>query len=804
MMGALRDLIENYQQNAMLILSGIFAMLIFIVILTKSIPPRRKRALIFMEASAMLLLIFDRFAYQYAGSAGTTGYWMVRISNFFAFFMVLAVIAAYNANLIDLFLSEGVFLRPPRRLVFVNIILMIGAGLVIISQFTGLYYSFDANNFYHRGSGFMLAYIVPYLSMATQLSVIIQYYKRLRPAIRVPLLLFSLVSIGASTTQAFTYGISLTDIGASAMVIVIYVFALRDMNDKLAHASKIEIAFLKEEHASMKRLFGQTATALVDLMEMKNPYMRGHSARVAKYAKLIAQKSGLEERECDEVYFAALLHDIGKNGIEEEIADPGDIATEEENEVMKQHVVIGAQILSEIGEFPFLKTGAAYHHEHYDGTGYPEKLKGEGIPAVARIIAVADAYDDMTSKKNYREVLPQRSVREAFIKGKGTLYDPAYADIMIRLIDEDKDYRLRESAKAEDAELVYDLTQKRELHCNAYKEHVSEGIAVTEKVTKISLGYRPDEDADAAISIPAIILFDSYDGCVHKEARSIRDLHYVEYGEVWFDGHFNETAARNMKVETATLSDTKETDADEFVICHITAVKFRDHIRITISDGARETTAILALENSVRKAYLGLTGEHCLIREVEIEETDERADAGTIPRIAEEISFIDRLEGDLPNVQVDGMRSAFTEGVPVTDGMRLSFHTMSLPSANLVWHCPYIQLYHSEDGTAGGADHHEYALVRLDGENTAAEVYAKNEMSVRKSHDFAGWDAWEDANKKGYDCEVIFHRRKNRITMVTENLGIAIRNVTTVTDGNESVYVCLTGDRCALTDIRVH
>ena len=108
------------------------------------------------------------------------------------------------------------------------------------------------------------------------------------------------------------------------------------------------------------------------------------------------------------------------------------------------HSVLGAKILKNIVEMPSLVTGARYHHERYDGQGYPDRLANTDIPEQARIIAVADAYDAMSSRRSYRGIMPQEKVREEIVKGKGTQFDPVFADIMLTMIDEDENYSMSE------------------------------------------------------------------------------------------------------------------------------------------------------------------------------------------------------------------------------------------------------------------------------------------------------------------------------------------------------------------------
>ncbi len=184
--------------------------------------------------------------------------------------------------------------------------------------------------------------------------------------------------------------------------------------------------------------------ALAFAIDAKDKYTNGHSSRVAEYSKEIAARSGYSEKEQDEVYIIGLLHDVGKIGIPDAIINKKDKLTEEEYAVIKNHPVIGRQILDTIKEMPNLSNGARWHHERYDGKGYPDGLKGEEIPEIARIIAVADAYDAMTSYRSYRDTLPQDQVRAEIIRCRGTQFDPRLADIMVAMIDEDKEYQMRE------------------------------------------------------------------------------------------------------------------------------------------------------------------------------------------------------------------------------------------------------------------------------------------------------------------------------------------------------------------------
>lgn len=188
----------------------------------------------------------------------------------------------------------------------------------------------------------------------------------------------------------------------------------------------------------------QVVGALAQAIDAKDTYTNGHSSRVAKYSRMIAARSGYSESRQDEIYMMGLLHDVGKIGVPDEVINKPSKLTDEEFEMIKKHPVIGSRILGSIKERPKLATGARWHHEGFSGGGYPDGIAGEEIPEEARIIAVADAYDAMTSRRSYRGVMPQEKVRSEIEKGSGTQFDPRFAKVMVSMIDEDKDYSMRE------------------------------------------------------------------------------------------------------------------------------------------------------------------------------------------------------------------------------------------------------------------------------------------------------------------------------------------------------------------------
>ena len=225
---------------------------------------------------------------------------------------------------------------------------------------------------------------------------------------------------------------------------------------------------------------------------------------------------------------------------------------------------------------------------------------------------------------------------------------------------------------------------------------------------------------------------------------------------------------------------------------------------VTIEGNGQAVEVIIAMPDSTRFLYLGLTGQYCRIADVRIEKSEEEIGEGYIRRIAEEISYIKGPAGDVPNVQIDTYRSDATEGIPVVNGMKISFHSMSLPTATLIWHCPFITIFHSADKKINGEGYREFALIRIDGEYWETDNAVRNDIIVRKKDSFIGWEEWKEQAKKGIDCEVTFTRKGNTITTVTENMGIYIKNVTVLSDDDtKDIYAALTGDQVALTDIRI-
>ena len=248
-------------------------------------------------------------------------------------------------------------------------------------------------------------------------------------------------------SRLIVYDISLS----IALYIVIVIFCTMSRRITMRTLNELD-----ETNNELIEINDSVMQALAKTIDAKDKYTKGHSVRVARYSRELAARMGKSKKEQDEIYRVALLHDMGKIRIPDAIINKPGKLTDQEFSMIKLHPVTGYHILKGIRRFKDLGIGAKYHHEHYDGTGYPSGLKGENIPEIARIIAVADSYDAMASNRSYRNALPQEVVCGEIEKGKGTQFDPKIADVMLQMIDEDKNYDMKQTDELKRTILVVD------------------------------------------------------------------------------------------------------------------------------------------------------------------------------------------------------------------------------------------------------------------------------------------------------------------------------------------------------------
>ncbi len=335
-----------------------------------------------------------------------------------------------------------------RRSFINHSLLFLDVFLLLSNPLTGWVFTYDAGGHYiHQFLFIPVAYGFPILFFAIGSIYLLGHRKQYKP-FQVRILVLSLVI--ASTLfllqMLFFDNVLITFYIASLGVLVIFLSLETPDYVELVHTlTELHESQARENAAQAKaRLSQEVMLALSKAVDAKDHYTNGHSARVAGYAREIARRMGKSEEEQDEIYSMGLLHDIGKIGIQEELINKKGGLTQSEFAIIKNHTVIGWDILKTITEIPGLSTGARWHHERFDGRGYPDGLVGTDIPEEARIICLADCYDAMTSKRSYSFPKTQREVRDEILRCSGTQFDPDIAGIMLEMIDEDTDYLLRE------------------------------------------------------------------------------------------------------------------------------------------------------------------------------------------------------------------------------------------------------------------------------------------------------------------------------------------------------------------------
>ncbi len=251
-------------------------------------------------------------------------------------------------------------------------------------------------------------------------------------------MLIAIICVGIESISVY-FVISISGIFMGiGMIVLLFVNLIRTIRNVQNMENIRQQQEMKKRRKQMETMSLQLMQTLSMTIEAKDEYTRGHSHRVAEYSALIAKELGWSQKEVTNLRNAAHLHDIGKIGIPDTILNKPTKLTEEEYAVIKEHTVIGAEILKNIRLIDHVTAIARSHHERYDGTGYPDGLKGEEIPLPARIIAVADSYDAMQSRRIYRNPLGTEVIYNEILNNRGTQFDPEIADVFLKLLDENR------------------------------------------------------------------------------------------------------------------------------------------------------------------------------------------------------------------------------------------------------------------------------------------------------------------------------------------------------------------------------
>ena len=205
--------------------------------------------------------------------------------------------------------------------------------------------------------------------------------------------------------------------------------------NKLTEEVEKQTAVAEERSKRLEQMSFHTMQTLANAIDAKDSYTKGHSTRVSQYSVKLAGALGWDAERINDLRYAALLHDIGKIGVPDSILNNPRRLTDVEYDIIKSHTIMGAEILKHRIIVKMAEDVARSHHERYDGTGYPQKLKGESIPEEARIVAIADAFDAMSSYRVYRKACDPAHIRKELTEGRGKQFDPRFADVFIDLWD---------------------------------------------------------------------------------------------------------------------------------------------------------------------------------------------------------------------------------------------------------------------------------------------------------------------------------------------------------------------------------
>jgi len=336
-----------------------------------------------------------------------------------------------------------------RNFYMINLIILFVYFIsLIVNGFTGIYFYFDKSLKYSHGPVYLLVNLLSVGFTIEALIIFLIERKKFNFKQLIAIPLFMGAFFISFILQLFVFpDILLSDFGIALASLILffsietpdYVKLMVTLNELNELKSSLEMQVqnrtneLNLEKESYEELTLETLSSLAMVIDAKDHYTIGHSFRVAAYARGMAQELGFSLKEQEEIYFAGLIHDVGKIGISEIILTKPGKLNFDEFETIKSHSALGGDILKGIKEFPVFEKVARSHHERYDGNGYPDKLAGDNIPFEARIVTICDTFDAMTSDRSYRKALSDEVALAEFEKYKGTQFDPQLVEIFKRL-----------------------------------------------------------------------------------------------------------------------------------------------------------------------------------------------------------------------------------------------------------------------------------------------------------------------------------------------------------------------------------
>ena len=418
----------------MLILASVCFTISFFEVVT-GIKNKKKRYLLMLQLSAAVLLLSDRGEYLWDGNTTQLGFWMVRITSFLLFLCVPIILHAYNRYLQYLF-SESEGLSPNlKRFKIIDILLAIHAVLTLSTPFTGAFYYFDESNIYYRGPLIIVSFAIGLIVLLLFITLTLQFYKKLPKRMRLLLFLFTGNPFFSSIYQLFVMYFEAINLTIGAMAILLFIFDLLDVRAMEKHNRKLkdEVA---ERNEHLIKMQDNLITSLAVMVESRDNSTGGHILRTKEVVRIITDEMR-KDPDCklsddffNDILQATPMHDLGKIAIDDAILRKQSQFLPGEYEIMKTHAEKGYQVLHDIlkdtekASFKIVAENIAhYHHEKWDGTGYPCGLKGEEIPIEARIMAIADVYDALMSNRAYKGKMSFEETDRMIMEGMGTHFD---------------------------------------------------------------------------------------------------------------------------------------------------------------------------------------------------------------------------------------------------------------------------------------------------------------------------------------------------------------------------------------------
>lgn len=342
-----------------------------------------------------------------------------------------------------------------KKLYLINLIVLGLYGIsLIVNNWAGFYFFISDEFKYSQGPAYLLVNLLSILYIVESAVIFVMKREKYNSKQFLSTILFYTIFFASFGMQLFAFPkVLLSDFGTALGSLMVFfsietpdyaklMATLNELNE-LKASLEIQVSNrtheLDEEKKSYEELTLETLSSLASVIDAKDHYTNGHSFRVAAYSKGIAEELGLSFQECEQIYFAGLIHDVGKIGINESIlTKPGKLSNDE-YEIIRSHSQLGGDILKGIKQFPVFEQVARSHHERFDGNGYPDKLKGKNIPLAARIVTVADTFDAMTSDRSYRKALSDEVAIKELNDYKGTQFDPELVDIFLKVYNKYED-----------------------------------------------------------------------------------------------------------------------------------------------------------------------------------------------------------------------------------------------------------------------------------------------------------------------------------------------------------------------------